>query len=188
MMITELITEHLLMIEKIQHTCITDIQRFAEICIAGLKRGNRLYFMGNGGSAADCQHLAAEFVGRFQKLRRGLPAVALTTDTSVLTAVGNDYGFEAIFTRQIEALVNPGDIVIGLSTSGHSANVINAIELAHEMGAVTIGLSGRDGGTLKQRCDLCIQVPSDVTARVQEAHILIGHIVCQFVDEVFVYG
>lgn len=184
-MITEIISEHLVMIKMIQQTCLTDLQRFADLCSAGLKRGNRLYFMGNGGSAADCQHLAAEFVGRFQNLRKGLPAVALTTDTSVLTALGNDYGFDAIFTRQIEALVNPGDIVIGISTSGNSGNILQAIQQAHEMGAVTIGLSGRDGGTLKTICDLCIQVPSDITSRVQEAHILIGHIICELVDEVF---
>lgn len=184
-MITKIIAEHLLLVEQIQNTCLAQIQQFAEICSQGLKSGNRLYLMGNGGSAADCQHLAAEFVGKFQKIRRGLPAIALTTDTSILTAVGNDYGFDAIFVRQIEALVNPGDIVIGMSTSGNSGNVIQAIELAHEMGAVTIGLSGQDGGQLRGICDLCIQVPSDVAARIQEAHILIGHIVCEFVEEVY---
>lgn len=183
-MIREIISEHLSIVDKIQQICLTDLQRFAELCVDGLKRGNRLYLMGNGGSAADCQHLAAEFVGRLH-FHKGLPAIALTTDTSVLTAVGNDYGFDAIFTRQIEALVNPGDIVIGLSTSGNSGNVIQAIKLAHEMGAVTIGLSGQDGGMLGEICDLCISVPSDVTARIQEVHILIGHIVFELVNEVF---
>ncbi|MBP2638329.1 MAG: gmhA [Firmicutes bacterium] len=185
MMISTIISEHLSIIEKLHHTGLGDIQLFAELCITGLKRGNRLYLMGNGGSAADCQHLAAEFIGGFQRIHKGLPAIALTTDTSILTAVGNDYGFNTIFTRQIAALVTAGDIVIGLSTSGNSENIIQAMHLAQEIGAVTIGLTGHDGGMLKNSCDLCIQVPCNTAPRIQEAHILIGHIVCEFVNEVF---
>jgi D-sedoheptulose 7-phosphate isomerase len=139
--------------------------------------------MGNGGSAADSQHLAAEFVGRFQKERRGLAAVALTTDTSILTAVGNDYGFETIFSRQVEALAKAGDVVVGLSTSGNSPNVIKALQAAKTAGAVAVGMTGRSGGKMASLCDLCIKVPADVTARVQEVHALIGHIACQLVDE-----
>ena len=151
--------------------------------ITALNAGNTVYFMGNGGSAADSQHLAAEFVGRFRKERGGLPAVALTTDTSILTAVGNDYGFDNIFARQIEALVKAGDVVVGLSTSGNSANVVRALEAAAQRRAHTIGLTGQSGGIMASVCDICLKVPSEITARIQEAHILIGHIICELVDE-----
>lgn len=179
------IIEHLLVVEKLKEKFLTEIERFGEMCKETLLRGNTIFFLGNGGSAADCQHLAAEFVGRFKKERKALPAVALTIDTSILTAIGNDYGFDEVFVRQVEALIKTGDLVVGISTSGNSINVIRAIQLAKEKGAGTVGLSGRNGGKLKEICDLCITVPSDVTARIQEAHILIGHIVCEMVDEVF---
>jgi D-sedoheptulose 7-phosphate isomerase len=139
--------------------------------------------MGNGGSAADAQHFVAEMVGRFKMERRGLPAVALSTDTSILTAIGNDYGFEKVFRRQIEALAVPEDVVIGISTSGNSPNVLQALELAREMGCRTVGLLGKDGGTIKNVCDLALIVPTNDTPRVQEGHITIIHIVCDLLEK-----
>ncbi len=181
--ITKLIDEHINVISALRQDALAEVGKFAEYCLQGLKQGRTVFFMGNGGSAADSQHLAAEFVGRFVKERKGLPAIALTTDTSILTAVGNDYGFDTIFSRQVEALVRAGDVVVGLSTSGNSPNVVKALELAKELGATTIGLTGRGGGKMAAICDLCIRVPADVTARIQEAHIFIGHMVCELVDE-----
>ncbi len=183
MVIEELITRHIEIIHSLQATETPNIESFAKNCSQALKKGRKILFMGNGGSAADSQHLAAELVGRFQKERRGLPAIALTTDTSILTAVGNDYGYERIFSRQIEALVQAGDVVVGLTTSGNSKNVVEAIVEAKKLGAITIGMTGQGGGKLKELCDLCICVPSAVTARIQEAHILIGHILCEILDE-----
>jgi len=179
----EIINDHILVINTLKEKYLYEIEQFAAYCQKTIAK-NVIYFLGNGGSAADCQHLAAELVGRFKKERRGLPAVALTTDTSILTAIGNDYGFEEIFARQVEALVKPGDLVVGISTSGDSPNVVKAIQLAKEKGALAVGLTGRRGGKLVDVCDLCIKVPSDVTARIQEVHILIGHIVCEMIDEV----
>ncbi len=175
--------EHERAIAAARGQLLDEIAQLGAIFAQAVKTGNCVFFMGNGGSAADSQHLAAEFVGRFQKERRGLPAVALTTDTSILTAVGNDYGFETIFSRQVEALAKAGDVVVGLSTSGNSPNVIKALQAAKEAGAVAVGLTGRSGGKMAAICDLCIKVPADVTARVQEVHALIGHIACQLVDE-----
>ncbi len=182
-MIERLIEDHIATIREVAGHCQPDIMKFAVACIAALKNGNTVFFMGNGGSAADSQHLAAEFVGRFQKERRGLPAVALTTDTSILTAVGNDYGFDAVFARQVEALVRAGDVVVGFSTSGNSPTVLKALQAAKDRDAIAVGLTGRSGGKMAAICDVCIKVPADVTARIQEAHILIGHIVCGLVDE-----
>lgn len=182
MLIAAIVQDHLQTVNKLLDQQ-AEIEGFAGLCRASLRQGGKILFMGNGGSAADAQHLAAEFVGRFVKERRGLPAIALTTDTSILTAVGNDYGFDQVFTRQIEALVRPGDIVVGISTSGNSPNVVQALTVAKDMGAVTIGMTGESGGKMALICDLCIQVPSKTTARIQEAHILIGHIVCAAVDE-----
>lgn len=150
-----------------------------------LKSGSKILWMGNGGSAADCQHLAAEIVGRFLKERRGLPSIALTTDTSILTAVGNDYGYDQIFSRQIEALCLPEDVVVGISTSGNSPNVVRALQEAKKIGAYTVGLTGENGGNLAPFCDVVLRVPSKVTARVQECHILIGHILCECIDDHF---
>ncbi len=144
--------------------------------------GKKLLLFGNGGSAADAQHIAAELTGRYKSERRGLPAIALTTDTSALTAIGNDYGYKEIFKRQVEALANEGDVVIGISTSGNSKNVIKALKKAKKLGCKTIGFSGRDGGKMNTVCDINIVVPSDDTPRIQEMHILIGHIICQSVD------
>ena len=181
--ITKLIDEHITVISALRQDNLAEVRRFADYCLQGLKQGRTIFFMGNGGSAADSQHLAAEFVGRFVKERKGLPAIALTTDTSILTAVGNDYGFDTVFSRQVEALVRTGDVVVGLSTSGNSPNVVKALELAKQLGATTVGLTGQSGGKMANICDLCIRVPANVTARIQEAHIFIGHMVCELVDE-----
>jgi len=148
-----------------------------------LKCGNKILICGNGGSAADSQHFAAEIVGRYKLERKGYPAIALSTDTSILTAIGNDYGFEKIFERQIEALGNNGDILIGISTSGNSENVINAVNLAKNMGIYTIGLLGKDGGKLNNLVDLSLVVPSNNTPRVQECHLTIYHVICEEVEK-----
>ncbi|MGG0716038.1 D-sedoheptulose 7-phosphate isomerase [Robertmurraya massiliosenegalensis] len=175
--------EHLELMVKIEENLKEEIENISYLCKAAINHKNTIFFMGNGGSAADSQHLAAELVGRFVKEREGLPAIALTTDTSILTAVGNDYGYEEIFSRQIEALVKPHDIVIGITTSGNSDNIIRAIKRANDKGALTIGLTGKDGGMMKDICHRCIVIPSRNTARIQEAHILIGHIICEIIDE-----
>jgi len=154
-------------------------QRMAD-CIAA---GGKLLFCGNGGSAADCQHIAAELVGRFVKERPALPAVSLTVDTSALTCIGNDYGFEHVFARQVKALGKPGDVLVAVSTSGNSANVLQAVQAARETGLYSVGLSGRDGGSLRKAADICIVVPSDTTARIQEAHIFIGHYLCGQIEQ-----
>ena len=161
------------------------IEKAARIIFDCLKSGHKVLFFGNGGSASDSQHLAAEFVGRYEKERRGLSAIALTTDSSILTAVANDYGFERIFERQIEALGNPGDVAFGISTSGNSKNVLLAFTKAKALGLVTIGLSGRSGGEMNGKTDLSINIPSQNTARIQESHIMIGHILCECVDELW---
>lgn len=147
-----------------------------------LKQGGKILLCGNGGSAADSQHIAAEIVGRFKKERPGLPAIALTTDTSILTSVGNDYGYDFIFARQVEALCRPNDVLIALSTSGNSKNVVRAVQSAKTIGATTIGLSGGNGGLLETLCDFNIIVPSQETARIQEAHIFIGHSLCSILE------
>ena len=147
-----------------------------------LVAGGCIFWMGNGGSAADCQHLAAELVGRFERERRGIASLALTADTSVLTSVANDYGFETIFSRQVEALCGPQDLLVAISTSGNSPNVLNGVETARARGVPSVALSGRDGGRLRELVDIALIAPSDNTARIQEAHILIGHILCDLVE------
>jgi D-sedoheptulose 7-phosphate isomerase len=159
-----------------------DIEIASNICINSLKKGGKIFFFGNGGSAADAQHLAAELVSRYKTERQGLAAIALTTDTSILTAIGNDYGYERIFTRQIEALANEGDVAIGISTGGTSSNVVKALEKAKEKKCKTLGLSGRKGGKFNSICDLNLVVPSIDTPRIQEMHILIGHTICHLID------
>lgn len=161
---------------------LAQLERIAVEVKKALANGNKVLFCGNGGSAADSQHLAAEFVGRFQKERKGLPALALTVDTSILTAVGNDYGYDKVFVRQVEALARPGDVLVGISTSGNSGNVVAAVELAKELGVYCVGMTAAGGGKLKALCDECLAVPAKVTARAQEMHILIGHILCELVD------
>ncbi len=158
------------------------IQMIGERLRTCLQNSGKILLMGNGGSAADCQHIAAEIVGRYKRERKGLPAIALTTDSSILTSVGNDYGFNHVFSRQVEALCNEGDVVIGISTSGNSANVVAGIETARGAGAWTVGLTGTGGGRLAELCDVTLTMPSGDTPRIQEAHILIGHILCDLIE------
>jgi len=152
------------------------------VCTAAILTGNKLFFFGNGGSASDALHIATEFVVRFKTNRRAIPAIALTADTTALTAIGNDFGFENIFARQIEALCVKHDVAIGISTSGNSANVIRGLQAARECGATTVAFGGGDGGRMKDYADYRILVPSSVTARIQEMHIIIGHILCATVE------
>lgn len=161
------------------------VELVGERWLQALNNGGKVLLMGNGGSAADAQHIAAELVGRYMCERKGLPAIALTTDTSILTAVGNDYGYDAVFSRQVEALANPQDIVVGYSTSGNSNNVLTAIEVAKSKGCFTVALTGESGGKLKDLVDACICVPSPSTPRIQEAHAFIGHMLCAAVDASF---
>lgn len=161
---------------------LPQISTVAECLRDCLKRGNKILLMGNGGSAADSQHIAAEIVGRYKCERRGLPAIALTTDTSILTSIGNDYGFEFIFSRQVEALCDLSDVVIGISTSGNSVNVVRGIETAKQIGATTVALTGGSGGKLAALCDYNLTMPSSDTPRIQEAHIFIGHSLCGLME------
>ena len=151
---------------------------------SAMDRGNKVLLYGNGGSAADAQHIAAEWVGRFLRERRPLPAIALTTDTSVLTATGNDYGFDQIFARQVRAFGKEGDIAVAISTSGNSMNVLVATDAAREIGLVTVGLTGNDGGKLASKVQYHLNVPHKLSARIQEVHIMIGHILCELVDDI----
>ena len=162
-----------------------DIKKACETAIATLKAGGKILLCGNGGSAADAQHIAAELTGRYKTERGALAGIALTTDTSALTAIGNDYGYEFVFSRQLEALGREGDLLIAISTSGNSGNVIKALELAQKIGIKTIGLSGRTGGAMNELCELNLVVPSNDTPRIQEMHIMIGHIICQAIDDAF---
>jgi len=162
-----------------------DLEVASKLIIDTLKSGNKILLCGNGGSAADAQHIAAELTGRYKTERRGLPGIALTTDTSALTAIANDYGYDRVFDRQFEALANKGDLLIGISTSGNSKNIISALKLAKEMGCATVGFSGRDGGAMNEVCDINLVVPSDDTPRIQEIHILLGHTICQIIDNNF---
>ena len=164
------------------------IRQISELFIDVLRCGGTIYFCGNGGSAADSQHVAAEFVGRFLRERRPLPAAALTTNTSILTAVGNDYGFDQVFARQVRAQVTDRDAVAGISTSGGSKNVLVALEAAREQGARTVGFTGSPGEPLASATDVCLCVPSAQTPRIQEAHILAWHIICDLVEQSFVDG
>jgi D-sedoheptulose 7-phosphate isomerase len=175
-------------IEKTINIMVDDIQKASETIINALKAGKKVILCGNGGSAADAQHIAAELTGRYKTERASLPAIALTTDTSALTAIGNDYGYDKVFVRQAEAFVQEGDIVIGISTSGNSQNVVEAFELANKRDAITIAMSGRDGGKMKSHADINLIVPSDNTPRIQEMHILIGHTICQIIDDNFTHN
>jgi D-sedoheptulose 7-phosphate isomerase len=169
--------------EDLMRSRIENIIDIASAAIECLKKGGKLLLCGNGGSASDSQHIAAELVGRFGKERSGLPALALTVNTSVLTAVANDYGYEFVFSRQVEALAQKNDLVIGISTSGKAKNVAAALRQAKKMGLKTVALTGGDGGELVKIADLSLTVPSSVTARIQEAHIAIGHIICELVEQ-----
>ena len=178
------INEHIKVAEKTKEL-LPLIKKVGEICVKSLKNGNKIIICGNGGSAADAQHIAAELSGRFKKERKALAGIALTTDTSALTAIGNDYGFEYIFSRQVEAIGKKGDVLIAISTSGNSQNVINAIKSAKKIGCKIITLTGKDGGKMKDMGDINIIIPSNNTPRIQEMHIMIGHMICNFIDREF---
>ena len=178
--------EHIETSKITMEACVNDVEIASKICINSLKNGNKILIFGNGGSAADAQHIAAEIIGRYKTKRKGLPAIALTTDSSVLTAISNDFGYSSIFERQVEALANPGDILIGISTGGSSINVINALKLAKNIQCKTIGLSGKDGGDFNALCDVNLIAIAEDTPRIQEMHILIGHIICHLIDEAFI--
>lgn len=167
---------------------ISIIARVGETLVQALKQGNKVLLFGNGGSAADAQHIAAEFVGRFLIDRPALPAVALPVNASCVTAIGNDYGFDVVFSRQIEALGRAGDVAIGISTSGNSPNVLNALSTARKMGLCAVALTGCTGGKLKDVVDYCICVPSNETPRIQECHILLGHLISELVEDTLFHG
>jgi D-sedoheptulose 7-phosphate isomerase len=169
-------------IAKVIETMQEPLLEASKLAVETLRAGNKILLCGNGGSAADAQHIAAELTGRYKTERRGLPGIALTTDTSALTAIGNDYGYDRVFDRQVEALAQKGDLLIGISTSGNSTNVINALKVAREMGCKTLGLTGRDGGAMNELCDINLVVPSNDTPRIQEMHILFAHTICQIID------
>ncbi len=180
------LTAHKAVFDLLFEREIPTIVQSAELIAAALKAGNKILLCGNGGSAADAQHIAAEFVGRFEKERRGFPAFALTTDTSALTALGNDYGFERIFARQVEALASTGDVLIGISTSGNSPNILAAIMAARKIGCKTIGLTGAKGKKLAGLCDVAVIVPAERTSRIQEGHAAIGHLWCEIADNILI--
>ena len=177
--------EHLKTTEVTMESIGKLIEVAAEICIDCLKKGNKILLFGNGGSAADAQHIAAEIVGRYKTERKGLSAIALTTDTSALTAISNDYGYLHVFDRQVEALANEGDVLIGISTGGSSANIVSALKIAQDLGCKAIGFSGKDGGEFNNFCDVNIVVPAEDTPRIQEMHIVIGHTMCHLIDQAF---
>ena len=178
--------KHIAVSSKTMEAISDLIEIAANICINSLKNGNKILLIGNGGSAADAQHIAAEIIGRYKLERKGLPAIALTTDTSVITSISNDFGYLSVFTRQVEALANKDDVLIAISTGGSSSNIISAINLAKELNCKTIGFSGRDGGAFNDLCDVNLLVASDDTPRIQEMHILIGHTICQLIDNAFI--
>jgi len=177
--------EHTKVINSAINLVIDDIENAAKICIECLKNGNKILIIGNGGSAADAQHIAAEITGRYKTNRKGLAALALTTDSSALTAIANDFGFDKVFERQVQALAVPGDTLIGISTSGKSSNVINALKLANNLDCRTIGFSGNNGGNFNSICDVNLIANSKDTPRIQELHTLIGHIICHLIDQAF---
>jgi len=181
--IKEILLESIQVKEELLHTSIGEIKQIADLMIECLRKGGKVILFGNGGSASDCQHIAAELIGRFKKDRTAMAALALTTNSSVLTSLANDYGYEVVFAKQIEALGQKNDIVIGISTSGKAKNVALGIKQAKKNGLKTIALSGGDGGEITKLADVSLIVSSAVTARIQEAHITIGHIVCELVEE-----
>jgi D-sedoheptulose 7-phosphate isomerase len=170
-------------VANLLHTLADEIAISADLCIKSLMQGGKILIFGNGGSAADAQHIAAELVGRYKTERKGLPAIALTTDSSALTSIGNDFGYKNVFSRQVEALANHKDVVIGISTSGNSDNVINGLKVASKLKCFTIGLSGNDGGEMNSICQVNLVAPSNDTPRIQEMHILIGHTICHLIEQ-----
>ena len=181
--IKEKLNESIEVKKSVIKSLLPQIEQAAKLMIETYKKGNKILIFGNGGSAADAQHIAAELMGRYKKDRSALPAVALSTDTSVITSLSNDYGFETIFARQIEGLAKSGDITLGISTSGNSKNVLEGIEKAKELGCKTIGLLGNSGGRISEVVDIAITVSSKATPRVQESHITISHILCGLIEE-----
>lgn len=180
--IESIFNDHEKVLQK-SRTLFPVILDMADICRRALAEGHKILICGNGGSAADAQHIAAEFVGRFHNERVSLPSIALTTDTSILTAVANDYSYDRVFARQVEGLGNKGDVLWGISTSGNSRNVNEALKTARQKGLVTIGSTGKTGGDMISLCDRVLVVPDDVTARIQEIHMLSAHIICQLIDD-----
>jgi D-sedoheptulose 7-phosphate isomerase len=180
--------QHIEIFDALLNNCGPQIEECSTVILDTVSRGGKILICGNGGSAADAQHIAAEFVGRYETERRALPAIALTTDTSALTAVANDYSFERIFARQVEALARPGDCLIAISTSGKSPNVIAAVMVARNLGCSVVGMTGAKGKKLASLCDASLMVPSDRTARIQECHITVAHIWCELVDEAIARG
>lgn len=176
------IQSHLQTAQKMS-SLVNSIQEAANLAITTLQNGGKILICGNGGSAADSQHIAAELTGRYKRERKGLSAIALTTDTSALTAIGNDYGYDFVFSRQFEALAKKGDLLWGISTSGNSINVLNAMRSAKEMECKILGFSGKDGGEMKKWCDLLLLSPSDDTPRIQEMHLLMAHIICDLIEK-----
>ncbi|MCB1064622.1 MAG: D-sedoheptulose 7-phosphate isomerase [Verrucomicrobiae bacterium] len=173
------IAEHLQVVAAFREACSGTIEAIADACIESIRNGGKICFFGNGGSAADAQHFAAEFVVRFVRNRRALPSIAFTTDTSILTACANDFGYDDVFARQVEALCRPGDVVIGISTSGTSANVVRGLEAARQIdGVVTVAFTGENGARCAELADHALCVPSPVTARTQECHLIAGHLIC----------
>lgn len=187
-MMKSILSERLLEHQQIMQTLENQTDAFlraSDKMIESLRAGGKICFMGNGGSAADSQHLAAELVGRFQRERQALAALAFSTNTSILTAIANDYDYETVFSRQVEALCHPQDVIIGISTSGNSGNVLKAFQKAREMGVFTIALTGGSGGKMADAADICFRVDSARTARIQEGHIFLGHCLCEAVEEAF---
>ena len=179
-------SEHIKASQNTLDSIVDQIETASKICISSLKNGGKILIMGNGGSAADAQHIAAELVGRYKTERKGLPAIALNTDTSAITSIANDYGFLHVFDRQVEALAHKNDVVIGISTGGTSPNVVNALNTANKLGCKTIGLSGKDGGEFNALCNVNLLVSSNDTPRIQEMHILIGHTMCHLIELEFI--
>jgi D-sedoheptulose 7-phosphate isomerase len=183
--LTEYIQRHRTALDRLM-ALSPETEAAAQACIMALRGGGKLLTCGNGGSAADAQHFAAELTGRYRRERRPLPALALTTDSSALTCIGNDYAFEEVFARQAQALVQPGDVLVGITTSGNSKNIIRALQVARERGAVTIALTGEAGGQAAELADIALKAPSDRTAHIQEMHILLIHVLCETIDDAFV--
>jgi len=181
--LTDSLQDHLKTVESLLQTTLNDIERSGRLICDALRSGRKILLCGNGGSAADAQHIAAELVGRYEKARRSFPAIALTTDTSALTALSNDFGFEDVFARQVMGLAQSGDVLIAISTSGRSPNILNAVAKAREAGCRTIALTGAGAEPLASACEVAVIVPAMRTSRVQEAHITIGHLWCEMVDE-----
>ena len=180
--LTSELDEHTDTVARTRERVAGEFARLVAVCTEALRAGQKIMFFGNGGSAADAQHLATELVVRYRVNRRALPAIALTTDTSALTAIGNDFGFESLFSRQVEALCRAGDVAIGISTSGNSENVVRGLQSAKAAGAITVAFTGDGGGRLADQVDIGIFIPSKITARIQEMHLLLGHVLCDLLE------